>query len=86
MQKPKAEDIDENAPEVHAPKTTASGVKTAPVAIERGPSPAGLARTVRAMLRVNQRDGFDCPGCVAGLDHGAAEAGGILRERCEGDR
>ena len=29
-----------------------------------GQSQAGVARTVRSMLRVNQHDGFDCPGCA----------------------
>ena len=63
-QKPQVEDIDEDALEVHAPKTSAAGVKAVTVALERGLAQAGVARTVRSMLRVNQRDGFDCPGCA----------------------
>jgi formate dehydrogenase major subunit len=63
-QKPEAEDIDEDALEVHAPKTAAAGVKAVTVALERGFAQAGVARTVRGMLRINQRDGFDCPGCA----------------------
>ncbi|BCT75074.1 formate dehydrogenase subunit alpha [Sinomonas cyclohexanicum] len=63
-QKPQIEDIDEGALEVHAPKTYAAGVKAVTVALERGLAQAGVARTVRSMLRVNQRDGFDCPGCA----------------------
>ncbi|WP_415854053.1 FdhF/YdeP family oxidoreductase [Sinomonas sp. G460-2] len=62
--KPAEEDIDEAALEVHAPKTAAAGVKAVTVALERGLAQAGVARTVRSMLRVNQRDGFDCPGCA----------------------
>jgi formate dehydrogenase major subunit len=64
VRKPQVEDIDEGALEVHAPKTAAAGVKAVTVALERGLAQAGVARTVRSMLRVNQRDGFDCPGCA----------------------
>ncbi|HKU11182.1 MAG TPA: molybdopterin-dependent oxidoreductase, partial [Sinomonas sp.] len=62
--KPDVNDIDEDALEVHAPKTAAAGVKAVTVALERGFAQAGVARTVRGMLRINQRDGFDCPGCA----------------------
>ncbi|MGY3568158.1 FdhF/YdeP family oxidoreductase [Sinomonas sp. RB5] len=61
---PDPHDIDEGALEVHAPKTAAAGVKAVAVALERGLAQAGVARTVRGMLRINQRDGFDCPGCA----------------------
>jgi formate dehydrogenase major subunit len=61
---PDPNDIDEGALAVHAPKTAAAGVKAVAVALERGLAQAGLARTVRGMLRINQRDGFDCPGCA----------------------
>jgi formate dehydrogenase major subunit len=63
-QKPDVNDVDEDALEVHPPKTVAAGVKAVTVALERGLSQAGLGRTVRSMLRINQRDGFDCPGCA----------------------
>jgi hypothetical protein len=75
VQKPKAEDIEENAPEVHAPKTTASGVKTAPVAIERELSPAGLARTVR-----------QCCGSTGAMGSTALGARGRTRSRGGGSR
>jgi formate dehydrogenase major subunit len=61
---PDPHDIDEGALEVHAPKTAAAGVKAVAVALERGLAQAGVGRTVRGMLRINQRDGFDCPGCA----------------------
>ncbi|GAB2748375.1 FdhF/YdeP family oxidoreductase [Sinomonas soli] len=61
---PDPHDIDEGALEVHAPKTAAAGVKAVAVALERGLTQAGVGRTVRGMLRINQRDGFDCPGCA----------------------
>ncbi|NLT30011.1 MAG: FdhF/YdeP family oxidoreductase, partial [Propionibacterium sp.] len=34
------------------------------VAMNRGLAQAGVLRTARSMLRVNQRGGFDCPGCA----------------------
>jgi formate dehydrogenase major subunit len=61
---PDLDDVDEGALEVHAPKTAAAGVKAVAVALQRGLAQAGAARTVRGMLRINQRDGFDCPGCA----------------------
>ncbi|MFD1212556.1 hypothetical protein ACFQ36_10960 [Arthrobacter sp. GCM10027362] len=47
--------IDDNALEVHDPKAAAAGIKAVTVAVDRGVSQAGVARTVRSMLRVNQR-------------------------------
>ncbi|OFI39191.1 hypothetical protein BIU82_15090 [Arthrobacter sp. SW1] len=58
------QDINEDDLQVHAPKRSAAGVKAVTVALERGIAQAGVSRTVRSMLRVNQRDGFDCPGCA----------------------
>ena len=57
-------DINENELEVHDPKSAAAGVKAVMVSMERGFSQAGVNRTVRSMLRVNQHGGFDCPGCA----------------------
>jgi formate dehydrogenase major subunit len=34
------------------------------VALDRGIAQAGLARTAQSLLRLNQRGGFDCPGCA----------------------
>ncbi|SDW00658.1 formate dehydrogenase major subunit [Arthrobacter sp. cf158] len=58
------QDINEDDLQVHPPKRAAAGVKAVTVALERGYAQAGVARTVRSMLRVNQHDGFDCPGCA----------------------
>jgi formate dehydrogenase major subunit len=63
-QKPQPQDIDENALQVHPPKSSAAGVKAVTVALERGLTQSGLARTARSMLRVNQHNGLDCPGCA----------------------
>ncbi|TLM88243.1 FdhF/YdeP family oxidoreductase [Pseudarthrobacter sp. NamE5] len=58
------EDIDENSLEIHPPKKAAAGVKAVTVALERGIAQAGVTRTARSLLRLNQRGGFDCPGCA----------------------
>lgn len=58
------EDINEDQLKVGAPKTSAAGVKAVTVALDRGLSAAGVTRTVRSLLRINQHNGFDCPGCA----------------------
>ncbi|MDR6637270.1 FdhF/YdeP family oxidoreductase [Paenarthrobacter nitroguajacolicus] len=58
------QDINEDDLQIHPPKRAAAGVKAVTVALERGYSQAGVTRTVRSMLRVNQHGGFDCPGCA----------------------
>jgi formate dehydrogenase major subunit len=58
------QDINEDDLQIHPPKRAAAGLKAVTVALERGYAQAGVARTVRSMLRVNQHDGFDCPGCA----------------------
>ncbi|MTE13268.1 FdhF/YdeP family oxidoreductase [Nocardia aurantiaca] len=57
-------DIDESALTVSAPKTEAAGVKAVTVALERAVEEMGVVRTARTLARVNQRHGFDCPGCA----------------------
>ncbi|MET9487941.1 FdhF/YdeP family oxidoreductase [Nocardia sp. NPDC006630] len=57
-------DIDEAALTVTAPKTAAAGVKAVTVALERAVEEMGVVRTARTLTRVNQRHGFDCPGCA----------------------
>ena len=34
------------------------------VALERAVAQAGVSRTAQSLLRLNQRGGFDCPGCA----------------------
>jgi len=58
------EDINEDDLVVTPPKTHAAGVKAVAVALDRGIAQAGIARTARSLLRLNQRDGTDCPGCA----------------------
>ncbi|WP_067699851.1 FdhF/YdeP family oxidoreductase [Nocardia jejuensis] len=57
-------DIDESDLSVTAPKTQAAGVKAVTVALERAVEEMGVVRTARTLARVNQRHGFDCPGCA----------------------
>ncbi|NWL32021.1 FdhF/YdeP family oxidoreductase [Paenarthrobacter nitroguajacolicus] len=57
-------DIDEANLQIAPPEEHAAGVKAVLVAVERGVAQAGLSRTAHSMLRVNQRGGFDCPGCA----------------------
>ncbi|MDH6236844.1 FdhF/YdeP family oxidoreductase [Cryobacterium sp. CG_9.6] len=58
------EDINEDNLIVKEPKTHAAGVKAVMVALDRGFAQAGIARTAKSLLRLNQRDGTDCPGCA----------------------
>ncbi|KFF61005.1 hypothetical protein JF66_00580 [Cryobacterium sp. MLB-32] len=58
------EDINEDNLVVKQPKTHAAGLEAVVVALDRGIAQAGLSRTARSLLRLNQRDGTDCPGCA----------------------
>ncbi len=58
------EDINEDNLVVTKPKTSAAGVEAVLVALDRGFAQAGVGRTAKALLRLNQRDGTDCPGCA----------------------
>ncbi|MBC7441684.1 MAG: FdhF/YdeP family oxidoreductase [Ramlibacter sp.] len=58
------EDINEDNLVVKKPKKSAAGVEAVLVALDRGFAQAGVGRTAKALLRLNQRDGTDCPGCA----------------------
>ena len=58
------DDINENTLVVKKPKTHAAGLEAVVVALDRGIAQAGFSRTARSLLRLNQRDGTDCPGCA----------------------
>jgi formate dehydrogenase major subunit len=45
-------------------KSYAAGVPAVLVSLRRGVEQMGPARTVRTLWRLNQREGFDCPGCA----------------------
>ncbi|GAA1464885.1 FdhF/YdeP family oxidoreductase [Microbacterium thalassium] len=62
--KPPASDIDEARLRVSHPKRVAVGVPAVMHALEISYEQMGVARSVQTLLRVNQKDGFDCPGCA----------------------
>lgn len=49
--------------EVHRP-TTAAGIRAVYQSTKIGFSEMGVARTFQTLLKVNQKDGFDCPSCA----------------------
>ncbi|NHI16993.1 FdhF/YdeP family oxidoreductase [Microbacterium excoecariae] len=62
--RPPTDDIDESRIEVGPPKRRAVGVPAVVHALQIAREQMGIARSARALLRVNQKDGFDCPGCA----------------------
>ena len=57
----------------------AAGVKAVLVSLQRGLESMGAVRTAAALARLNQRHGFDCPGCAWPEEHGGRK----LAEFCE---
>src|ERR1700716_2827622 len=72
-------DIDERAVKVAGPEHEAAGVKAVLVSLQRGLESMGAVRTAAALARLNQRHGFDCPGCAWPEEHGGRK----LAEFCE---
>ncbi len=72
-------DYDEHAVTVGRPKTEAAGVRAVLVSLRRSLAEMGPVRTAAAWLRLNQRDGFDCPGCAWPEEHGGRK----FAEFCE---
>ncbi|GBE67515.1 putative oxidoreductase [Mycobacterium sp. MFM001] len=70
---------DEHAVVAAGPKREAAGVKAVLVSLQRGLASMGALRTAAALARVNQRHGFDCPGCAWPEEHGGRK----LAEFCE---
>jgi formate dehydrogenase major subunit len=50
--------------EVGPPETIAGGVAAARTSLRQVRVDTGLIRGARALLKINQTDGFDCPGCA----------------------
>ncbi|MBK1786413.1 FdhF/YdeP family oxidoreductase [Prauserella cavernicola] len=57
-------DVNENELEVGKPKEWAAGIPGVAVSLLRGWEQMGTGRTVRTLRLLNQREGYDCPGCA----------------------
>ncbi|MGM1016676.1 MAG: FdhF/YdeP family oxidoreductase [Actinomycetota bacterium] len=57
-------DIDESRVKVSPPKEVAVGVPAVVHALQIAQEQMGVVRSAQTLLRVNQKDGFDCPGCA----------------------
>ena len=57
-------EIDEAAVEIGEPKRAAAGVEAVAIALKRAVRSMGGYRSGRALLKLNQADGFDCQGCA----------------------
>ncbi|MFJ8014611.1 FdhF/YdeP family oxidoreductase [Streptomyces sp. NPDC096339] len=62
--KPPAGDPIQDAPQVAPPKHAAAGLPAIGHTLKIAQQQMGLARTARTLLKVNQKNGFDCPGCA----------------------
>jgi molybdopterin-dependent oxidoreductase alpha subunit len=71
--------FDEHAAVVSGAEHEAAGVKAVMVSLNRGLKQMGPVRTVAALSRLNQRHGFDCPGCAWPEEPGGRK----LAEFCE---
>ncbi|WP_009475278.1 FdhF/YdeP family oxidoreductase [Rhodococcus sp. JVH1] len=56
--------FDEDDVVVTHEKSYAAGVPAVLVSLRRGLEQMGPVRTARTLMKLNQRDGFDCPGCA----------------------
>ncbi|BBX97535.1 FdhF/YdeP family oxidoreductase [Mycobacterium lacus] len=72
-------DYDEHAVTVSPRRHVAAGVRAVVVSLQRGLRQMGTVRTAAALARLNQRHGFDCPGCAWPEEHGGRK----LAEFCE---
>ncbi|MFI9380273.1 FdhF/YdeP family oxidoreductase [Kutzneria sp. NPDC052558] len=62
--RPPQQDVDESKIKVGEPTTYAAGVKGVLVSLQHGWDEMGVTRSVRTLRLLNQREGFDCPGCA----------------------
>jgi molybdopterin-dependent oxidoreductase alpha subunit len=60
---PKADPV-QDAPEVTGPQHAAAGLPAVRHSLVMARQQMGVRRTALTLLRVNQKDGFDCPGCA----------------------
>ena len=62
--RPPTTDIDEARVRVTGTEKVAVGVPAVLHALQIANEQMGVARSVQTLMRVNQKDGFDCPGCA----------------------
>ena len=62
--KPPASDPVQDAPRVAAPQHAAAGIPAIAHTLQIAQQQMGVARTARTLLKLNQKNGFDCPGCA----------------------
>ncbi|MEJ8634319.1 MULTISPECIES: FdhF/YdeP family oxidoreductase [Streptomyces] len=62
--KPPAGDPVQDAPQVAEPQHAAAGLPAVGYTLKIAQQQMGLRRTAQTLLKVNQKDGFDCPGCA----------------------
>ena len=62
--KPPVDDVDDGGLVVSPPKDIAAGVPGITAALKQSWDQMGAKRTALTLLKVNQKDGFDCPGCA----------------------
>jgi molybdopterin-dependent oxidoreductase alpha subunit len=72
-------DYDEHAVISTGAERHAAGVKAVMVSLKRGLESMGVFRTAASLIRLNQRKGFDCPGCAWPEEHGGRK----FAEFCE---
>jgi molybdopterin-dependent oxidoreductase alpha subunit len=56
--------LETQGPEVVHRHTSAAGLYSIYETVKRGSSEMGVKRSLRTLLNVNQKDGFDCPSCA----------------------
>ncbi|WP_171169425.1 FdhF/YdeP family oxidoreductase [Streptomyces sp. I05A-00742] len=54
----------QDAPDVGAPRHAAAGLPAVAHSLRAAQRQMGVRRTALTLLKVNQKDGFDCPGCA----------------------
>ena len=59
-----AVNYDEHSVTTTGAEPEAAGVEAVMVSLQRGVTSMGPLRTAAALVRLNQRKGFDCPGCA----------------------
>ncbi|MFF9145253.1 FdhF/YdeP family oxidoreductase [Streptomyces sp. NPDC055051] len=64
VSKPPAGDPVQDAPQVTSPQHAAAGLPAIGHTLRIAQEQMGTLRTARTLLKVNQKDGFDCPGCA----------------------